>query len=78
MATTTEEVLAACPPHYWLITNEMTAEGTVERWRCQRCPASRERLLRRRRAPLVSKRYIGDADEGLPLPQLGYGGERVA
>jgi hypothetical protein len=49
----------------------------MERWRCQRCPATRERLLRRRRAPLTSKRYIGEADDGL-LPQLGFGGERVA
>jgi hypothetical protein len=78
MATTTEEVTAACPPHYWLIANEATSEGLMERWRCQRCPATRERLLRRRRAPLASKRYIGEVDDGLPLPQLGYGGERVA
>ncbi|MBX5490913.1 MAG: hypothetical protein IRZ14_07120 [Chloroflexi bacterium] len=78
MSVTVEEVTAACPPHHWVIANEATSEGTVERWRCQRCAATRERLLRRRRGPLSSKRYIGDADESLALHRLGYGGERVA
>ncbi len=72
-ATTT-----VCPPHHWLIGNELTAEGTFERWACQRCGATRERLLSRRRAtPSLERRYVGE-DEASFGALFGYGGERVA
>jgi hypothetical protein len=69
---------AACPPHHWLIGNELTSEGTVERWSCQRCGTIRERLISRRRpAPISERRYVGDDDDVLGV-YLGHGGERVA
>ena len=67
-----------CPPHHWVIGNEATEQGTVERWSCQRCSAVRERALARRR-PLLdgSRRYIGG--DGDPFgAAFGQSGERVA
>jgi hypothetical protein len=68
----------ACPPHHWLIGNEMTDQGTVERWSCHRCGAVRERSLSRRRPLLeADKRYV--AAEGDSIATfLGQSGERVA
>ena len=69
---------AACPPHHWLIRNEITPEGTVERWTCQRCDASRDRLVSRRRLVSESdRRYVGEED-GPITTFLGRSGERVA
>ncbi len=67
-----------CPPHHWLIGNELTSEGTIERWSCQRCGTIRERLIARRRATLSSeRRYVGEDGDVVGV-YLGYGGERVA
>ena len=69
---------AICPPHHWLIGNEITPEGTVERWSCQRCSTSRERLVSRRRSVSEGdRRYVGEDDS--PITRLlGGSGERVA
>lgn len=79
MEATTAAVRAFCPPHHWVIGNETTDEGTLERWRCQRCGAVRERAPQRRR-PLAdaAKRYVGEGETAFPLHRLGFGGERVA
>ena len=69
---------AACPPHHWLIGNELTSEGTVERWSCQRCDATRERLISRRRpSSAPERRYVGEEDDALAA-FFGRSGERVA
>jgi hypothetical protein len=69
---------AACPPHHWLIGNEISAEGTVERWTCQRCDATRERVISRRRLqPDARRQYVGEADDAISA-FLGRSGERVA
>jgi hypothetical protein len=71
------EAAGGCPPHHWLISNETTDQGTVERWSCQRCEAVRERALGRRRTFESSKRYIG-GEVGDLAAYLGPSGERVA
>jgi hypothetical protein len=50
----------------------------VERWSCQRCDATRERLLSRRR-PLFQapKRYVGNGDH-TANDLFAPSGERVA
>lgn len=66
-----------CPPHHWLIANQHTDEGLVERWSCQRCDATRERTVSRRRPLAARKRYVrgeGEMDSLLGPPD----GERVA
>jgi hypothetical protein len=69
---------AACPPHHWMIGNEITPEGTFERWSCQRCSESRERLVSRRRLIAEGdRRYVGEED-GPITTFLGRSGERVA
>ena len=67
-----------CPPHHWVIANSSTDQGLVERWACQRCDASRERVISRRR-PLrhAPKQYVGASAEG-PLEYAAQAGERVA
>ena len=67
-----------CPPHHWLIGNEITPEGTVERWSCQRCHNSQERLVSRRRVVSEgNRRYVGEED-GPITAFFGRSGERVA
>ena len=67
-----------CPPHHWLIGNEATEQGTVERWSCHRCGAVRERPVARRRHLLDgSRRYIGGDGDAIGAV-LGSMGERVA
>ena len=66
--------MEGCPPHHWVIQNELTDQQSIERWSCQRCGATRERTTARRRALLAQpKRYVGEAAGG-----LGRSGERVA
>ena len=77
MDTIAGQVHTTCPPHHWVIGNEVSETGTVEHWRCQRCGLARERQLSRRRPLAVSKRYIGE-ESSPALHRLGYGGERVA
>ena len=76
----TEQLTApgGCPPHHWLIANSATEQGMVERWSCQRCDATRERLLSRRR-PLFQapKRYVGNGEHAAN-DLFAPSGERVA
>ena len=66
-----------CPPHHWLIAKQATEQGTIERWSCQRCNATREQVVSRRR-PLAaaSKRYV-TVESDLAGALFGDG-ERVA
>jgi hypothetical protein len=75
---TTKLPESGCPPHHWHIRNVSTDQGIMERWACQRCSATRERLVSRRRVQSETpKRYVGGSDDGL-LAFVGGSGERVA
>jgi hypothetical protein len=67
-----------CPPHHWVIANTATDQGLVERWACQRCDATRERVISRRR-PLrhAPKQYVGETGDA-PIEYAAQAGERVA
>jgi hypothetical protein len=73
-----EHVASVCPPHHWLITNELTEQGSLELWICQRCGGTRERAIARRRGLGDStRRFIGSESSDIGS-LLGPSGERVA
>ena len=73
-----EHAASICPPHHWLISNELTEQGSLELWTCQRCGSTRERVVARRRALRDStRRFIGGESSDLGS-LLGPSGERVA
>jgi hypothetical protein len=68
---------AVCPPHHWLISNATSPVDSVERWRCLRCEAVRERRLAQPKPNQIwaPSKLRPDVDPVTAF--VGIGGERV-